>query len=93
MKIPLVELFKTPNIRALAEYAQGADKIDYSAVEPIEKKEYYALSSAQKRLYFLQQWFSLSDEAVEDAMYDMPLFRDFVGAAVEYQSGKVTTAV
>jgi len=27
------------------------------------------------RLYFLQHWFSLPDEAVEDAMYDMPLFR------------------
>ena len=31
------------------------------------------------RLYFLQQWFSLSDEAVEDALYDMALFREFVG--------------
>ncbi|KRT55811.1 hypothetical protein Ga0074115_1255 [endosymbiont of Ridgeia piscesae] len=27
------------------------------------------------RPYFLQHWFSLPDEAVEDAMYDMPLFR------------------
>jgi len=31
------------------------------------------------RLYFLQQWFSLSDQAVEDALYDMPAFREFVG--------------
>jgi IS5 family transposase len=31
------------------------------------------------RLYFLQQWFALSDEAVEDALYDMPAFREFVG--------------
>lgn len=30
------------------------------------------------RLYFLQQWFALSDEAVEDALYDMPAFREFV---------------
>jgi IS5 family transposase len=31
------------------------------------------------RLYFPQQWFSLSDQAVEDALYDMPAFREFVG--------------
>jgi IS5 family transposase len=31
------------------------------------------------RLYFLQQWFALSDEGVEDALYDMPAFREFVG--------------
>jgi len=31
------------------------------------------------RLHFLQRWFSLSDEAVEDTLYDMPAFREFVG--------------
>lgn len=31
------------------------------------------------RIYFLQQWFSLSDPAVEEALYDSPLMREFVG--------------
>ena len=29
------------------------------------------------RIYFLQQWFSLSDPAVEEALYDSPLMRHF----------------
>ncbi|QUN26634.1 IS5 family transposase [Cupriavidus sp. KK10] len=31
------------------------------------------------RMYCLQQWFSLSDEAVEDALYDSQALRQFVG--------------
>lgn len=31
------------------------------------------------RIYFLQQWFNLSDPAVEDALYDSPLMREFAG--------------
>ena len=31
------------------------------------------------RIYFLQQWFNLSDPAVEEAIYDSVLMRDFVG--------------
>jgi len=29
------------------------------------------------RMYLLANWFNLSDEACEDALYDMPVFRDF----------------
>ena len=28
---------------------------------------------------FLQQWFNLSDPAVEEALYDSPVMRQFVG--------------
>ena len=31
------------------------------------------------RMYFLQQWFGLADEAVEDAIYDSQSMRNFVG--------------
>lgn len=31
------------------------------------------------RLYFLQQWYSLSDEGLEDALYDIVSLRQFVG--------------
>ena len=31
------------------------------------------------RIYFLQQWFNLSDPAAEDALYDSRLMRRFVG--------------
>jgi len=31
------------------------------------------------RMYFLQHWFNLSDPAVEEALYDSPVMRAFVG--------------
>src|SRR5690348_664619 len=38
------------------------------------------------RMYCLQQWFSLSDEAVEDAIYDSQSMRDFVGIDLARES-------
>ena len=32
-----------------------------------------------RRIYFLQQWFNLSDPAVEEALYDSVVMRSFVG--------------
>jgi hypothetical protein len=34
------------------------------------------------RIYFLQQWFNLSDPAVEEALYDSRAMRRFVGIVV-----------
>ena len=31
------------------------------------------------RIHFMQQWFTLSDPAMEESLHDMPLFRDFAG--------------
>jgi len=31
------------------------------------------------RMYFLQQWYTLADEALEDALYDSQVMREFVG--------------
>jgi amino acid adenylation domain-containing protein/non-ribosomal peptide synthase protein (TIGR01720 family) len=55
VKVPLAEIFKTPTIRGLSEQIKGLTQDKYASVEPVEEKEYYPLSSAQKRLYFLQQ--------------------------------------
>ncbi|MDQ1352897.1 MAG: tyrocidine synthetase, partial [Acidobacteriota bacterium] len=54
VKVPLAEIFKRPTIRGLADYINFAAGEKYIRIEPVEKKEYYPLSSAQKRLYFLQ---------------------------------------
>jgi len=56
MKIPLAEVFKNPTIKGLSRYIESTRINRYAAIEPVEKKEYYPLSSAQKRLYFLQQF-------------------------------------
>lgn len=31
------------------------------------------------RIHFMQQWFTLSDPAMEEALHDVPLFREFAG--------------
>jgi IS5 family transposase len=35
--------------------------------------------SVMLRVYFLQQWFNLSDPAAEEALYDSPVLRRFAG--------------
>ncbi|HLP58776.1 MAG TPA: amino acid adenylation domain-containing protein, partial [Candidatus Deferrimicrobium sp.] len=55
VKVPLAEIFKNPTLEGLAAYIKKTAPDRYVSIEPIEKKEYYALSSAQKRLYILQQ--------------------------------------
>ena len=34
---------------------------------------------AMLRIHFMQQWFTLSDPAMEEALHDVPLFREFAG--------------
>ncbi|MCP4150340.1 MAG: amino acid adenylation domain-containing protein, partial [bacterium] len=55
VKVPLAEIFKNPDIRRMAQYIKTVEKETYHTIEAAAKKEYYALSSAQKRLYILQQ--------------------------------------
>jgi IS5 family transposase len=35
------------------------------------------------RVHFMQQWFTLSDPAMEEALHDVPLFREFAGLNYE----------
>jgi IS5 family transposase len=38
------------------------------------------------RMYFLQQWFGLADEALEDAIYDSQALREFIGIDLSRES-------
>src|SRR3954449_9820823 len=38
------------------------------------------------RMYFVQQWYGLADEAVEDAIYDSQALRDFMGIDLSWES-------
>lgn len=56
IKLPLEEFFTRPTIGGLAQYIDESSSQDISVeIEPVEKRRYYELSSAQKRLYFLNQ--------------------------------------
>ncbi len=54
VELPLADIFKTPFIRGLSENIKKLAKVKYAAIEPIDKKEFYPVSSAQNRLYVLQ---------------------------------------
>ncbi len=68
VRIPLKELFKKPTVRALADYIKESKEEEYAPIEPAEEKEYHRLSSAQKRLYLLQQF------EVTSTGYNLPYF-------------------
>jgi len=53
--IPISQIFKDLSIRKLAKFIEGAAKEVYTSIEPSEKKEYYAASSIQKRLFILNK--------------------------------------
>jgi amino acid adenylation domain-containing protein len=54
VKVALLEIFRTPTIEGLAQYIKKTNKDRFVSIKPVEKMEYYALSSAQKRLYIEQ---------------------------------------
>ena len=66
VKVPLSEIFQRQTIRELAEYIREAALDEYIAIEPVEEKEYYPLSSAQKRLYILRRI------DLEETVYNVP---------------------
>lgn len=53
--VPLIELFRVPTIRGLGQIINQFKEEKFATIGPVEKKEYYALSSVQRRLYVLQQ--------------------------------------
>ncbi|WP_434284401.1 condensation domain-containing protein, partial [Clostridium botulinum] len=66
-EVPLKELFKSPTIKDLSKYIESAEENLYSKIEKVEEKEYYETSSAQKRMYMLQQF----DK--DSTAYNMPV--------------------
>ncbi|MCU0287476.1 MAG: amino acid adenylation domain-containing protein, partial [Acidobacteria bacterium] len=67
VKVPLGVVFANPTIHSLAEYISHTAKSRFTVIEPAPVKDYYALSSAQKRLYIQQQ---LQPESTE---YNLPV--------------------
>ena len=45
------------------------------------------------RIYFLQQWYALADEALEDALYDSQALRTFAGIELSAEPGPDATTL
>ncbi|MCH7322498.1 amino acid adenylation domain-containing protein [Solibacillus sp. MA9] len=56
VQVPLKEVFNFRSIKGLSEYIVAAGKEEYKSIGLAEKKDYYEVSSAQKRMYILQEF-------------------------------------
>ncbi|MFC7443126.1 amino acid adenylation domain-containing protein [Laceyella putida] len=68
MEIPLREIFVHPTVREMAAYLAGMDKKAFGRIEPAPPQVYYPVTSAQKRLYVIQQMDGVGTS------YHMPYF-------------------
>lgn len=56
IEVPLKEIFRLPVLKDLAGYIEKNENVTmYQPIRNVKKQEYYELSSAQKRLYILNQ--------------------------------------
>lgn len=73
VEIRLKDIFNGPTIKEISEYIQKAEKNDFVSIEKIPEREYYETSSAQKRMYILQQFDRNS------TVYNMPWLMEVEG--------------
>ncbi|MEC1073668.1 amino acid adenylation domain-containing protein [Bacillus subtilis] len=55
VQVPLKDVFAHPTVEGLAAVIREGTDSPYEAIKPAEKQETYPVSSAQKRIYVLQQ--------------------------------------
>jgi bacitracin synthase 3 len=55
VNFPLKDVFTISTIQAQAKYISRSEQSRYSAIQPVVQREYYPVSSAQKRMYLLWQ--------------------------------------
>ncbi|MHC5547945.1 plipastatin non-ribosomal peptide synthetase PpsC [Bacillus subtilis] len=55
VQVPLKDVFAHPTVEGLAAVIREGTDSPYKAIKPAEKQETYPVSSAQKRIYVLQQ--------------------------------------
>jgi tyrocidine synthetase-3 len=85
VEVPLQEVFKAQTIKELIKIVEGAVENDYVAIEAVTEQEYYPVSSAQKRMFVLNQFEG------KDTIYNMPaafmvegsLDREHFGQAIQ----------
>ncbi|MED1666477.1 non-ribosomal peptide synthetase [Brevibacillus laterosporus] len=75
VKVPLKEVFSRPTVKELAAYLTQSEEANYIEIEAAEKKTYYPVTAAQKRMYIAQQW--EADEATSS--YHMPFMMEITG--------------
>ena len=73
VQVPLQDIFARPTVEELASVIQDLEESPYEAIQPAKTQAIYPVSSAQKRMYVLQQ---LEDGGVG---YNMPAVLELTG--------------
>ncbi|WP_416654204.1 amino acid adenylation domain-containing protein [Bacillus amyloliquefaciens] len=73
VQVPLQDIFARPTVEELASVIQDLEESPYEAIQPAKTQATYPVSSAQKRMYVLQQ---LEDGGVG---YNMPAVLELTG--------------
>jgi len=74
VEVPMAEFFNRPTVKRLAQYISSQDVAEVQdTLEPTEKKDHYALSSAQERLFVLHRL------APQDTSYNLSRGIEFIG--------------
>ncbi|RAL25792.1 non-ribosomal peptide synthetase [Thermoflavimicrobium daqui] len=55
IELPVRAIFEYPSIQELTSYLAEREKTDFQSIQPAPSQPYYPLSSAQKRMFVLQQ--------------------------------------
>jgi tyrocidine synthetase-3 len=88
VELPLTQLFSQPTIRETADYIANSAGAEFHEIEAEEQKEYYPLSSAQKRLFFLDHLetiktsYNMPTVVKVEGNLDIPRFRRALRALV-----------
>ncbi|MCU0285070.1 MAG: amino acid adenylation domain-containing protein [Acidobacteria bacterium] len=73
VEIPLNELFKNPTIKGISAYLGKTGDNIYASIAVVEKREYYPLSAAQKRLFII------NDIEKDSVRYNIPMVLELKG--------------
>ncbi|AIU82000.1 non-ribosomal peptide synthetase [Bacillus velezensis] len=73
VQVPLQDIFARPTVEELALVIQDLEESPYEAIQPAKTQDTYPVSSAQKRMYVLQQ---LEDGGIG---YNMPAVLELTG--------------
>ncbi|MCP5102468.1 MAG: AMP-binding protein, partial [bacterium] len=65
-ELPLSQIFDNPTVEGLASYIGRAGENPYASIQPVEYRDHYPVSSAQNRLFVLQQM------APDSVVYNIP---------------------
>ncbi|WP_367818270.1 amino acid adenylation domain-containing protein [Paenibacillus sp. SI8] len=66
VEVPLRTLFEKPTVQQIAAFIDQSSAQEYHSIQPTPEQEHYPLSSAQKRMFILQQF------EADNIGYNMP---------------------